>query len=187
MVDRRPTSGAVFLDRDGTIIEDPGYLHRPGDVRLLPGAREGLRRLANQGWPLVIASNQSGIARGLYDARAFYATMDRLHGLLSGAGVTIRAAYFCPHHPDVTGPCPCRKPGPRLFERAAADLGLDLAASWYVGDRFRDVQPAGRFGGRGLLVSRDPDGEDARRARDASVAVVPDLIAVARAIGVRGA
>lgn len=177
-------AGAVFLDRDGTIIADPGFLHRPDDVRLLPKAREGLQALARNGWRLIVISNQSGIARGYYEAAAFYATMDRLHSQLEPSGIRLLAAYFCPHYPDVTGPCECRKPGPRLFERAAADFDVDLSASWYVGDRMRDAEPARRFGGQGLVVTGDS--LEVRRARDEGVAVAHDLLAASRIIGTSG-
>jgi D-glycero-D-manno-heptose 1,7-bisphosphate phosphatase len=183
--DRPAPRGAVFLDRDGTLVRDdpPGFLHRPADVRLLPGVAAGLRTLTRRGWPLVVISNQSGVARGLYGSEAFYATMDRLHQLLVPHGVQLAAAYFCPHHPDHTGPCDCRKPGPRLFARAARDLGLDLASSWYVGNRYRDVEPAIRFGGRGILLSRDAGSDDACRARAAGVARAPDFRAAVARIG----
>jgi D-glycero-D-manno-heptose 1,7-bisphosphate phosphatase len=175
--------GAVFLDRDGTIIEDPGYLHRPDDVVLLPGAAKGLAALARDGWPLVIVSNQSGIARDLYRADDFYATMRRLEELLAPERVTFLGAYFCPHHPDFTGPCECRKPGVKLFRDAAAEHGLDLGASWFVGDRWRDVQPAMTLGGRGVLVQADPLSQDALDAARHNVKVVADLEAAARVIG----
>ncbi len=182
-----PARGAVFLDRDNTIIADPppGYLHDPAAVRLLPGAREGLSALARAGWPLVIVSNQAGIAKGLFGPEAFHAVIARLADLLLEDRVRFVDAYFCPHHPDVTGPCDCRKPGTALFERAARDHDLDLAASWYVGDRWRDVAPALGLGGRGVLVTRDGAGEEAQHAAANGVARVDDLAAAAAVI-VRG-
>lgn len=147
MADRAP--GAVFLDRDGTLAEDPGYLHDPERVRLLPGVADGLGRLAAAGWPLVVVSNQSGIARGLFEPGAFEAVNRRVEEL---AGVRFAGTYFCPHHPDFTGRCECRKPAPQLFRDAARDLGLDLARSWFVGDRAGDVQPARSLGGNGVLI-----------------------------------
>jgi D-glycero-D-manno-heptose 1,7-bisphosphate phosphatase len=147
-----PGSAAVFLDRDGTIIEDPGYLGDPDQVRLLPGAAAAIARLNHANRPVVVVTNQSGIARGLYDEAAYQATRRRLDQLLEAGGARIQAEYHCPHHPDVGGPCECRKPGVLLYRRAAQDLGLDLGASWWVGDRARDVEPARAFGGRGLLL-----------------------------------
>jgi len=156
--------GAVFLDRDGTLVRDPGYLHRAEDVVLLPGVLDGLARLHEAGWPLVVVSNQSGIARGLYDAEAFRAVARQIEALAAPRGIRFAGWYFCPHHPDFTGPCACRKPGVALFREAAAEHGLTLGDSWFVGDRWSDVEPAVLLGGRGILLSADPLSEDARMA-----------------------
>ncbi len=143
---------AVFLDRDGTIIEDSGYVATPDAVQLLPGAAEAIGRLNRAGVPTIVVTNQSGIARGILDETAYVATARRLDELLAAGGARLDAHYHCPHHPDYTGPCECRKPGPLLYQRAAADYGLHLARSWWVGDRMRDVLPAERFGGQGVLI-----------------------------------
>ena len=164
--------GAVFLDRDGTLAEDPGYLHDPALVRLLPGVAEGLARLQRAGWPLVLVSNQSGIARGLFGPEAFVAVNNRVEAL---AGVRFAGAYFCPHHPDFTGPCDCRKPGLVLFRRAATDLGVDLARSWFVGNRAADATPARALGGRGILLSPTARPEDLRDAAGAGIPTVPEF------------
>lgn len=175
--------GAVFLDRDGTLVRDPGYLHDPALVELLPGVAPGLAALAGAGWPLVIVSNQSGIARGLYGPEGFAAVQDRIAELLAPQGVRFAGAYFCPHHPDFTGPCDCRKPAVALFEQAARELQLDLAKSWMVGDRLRDAEPALRLGGRGVLIAGPaPSGEGAR-ARLLGLEVAPDFAAAVRIIG----
>ena len=160
---------AVFLDRDGTIVDDPGFLHRAADVRLLPGAAAAIARLNAAGWPVVVVTNQSGIARGLYDVAAYESVQRRLDDLLEAAGARVDATYFCPHHPDFTGPCDCRKPGTALFQRAAKDLHLDLTRSWFVGDRDSDVEPANALGGKGILL-----GGSAARRLDLAGAV--DLI-----------
>ncbi|HEY2806211.1 MAG TPA: HAD family hydrolase [Gemmatimonadales bacterium] len=175
--------GAVFLDRDGTIIADPGYLHEPTKVVLLPHAAEGLAEISAAGWPLVIISNQSGIARGFYGADAFQATMQRLEELLEPWKVSFADVRFCPHHPQITGPCECRKPGTQLFRESAAEHEFDLAGSWYVGDRWRDAQPATELGGHGLLVTPHATDKEAGHARREGAAVVPDLLAAARLIG----
>ena len=172
--------GAVFLDRDGTIIEDPGYLHDPDQVRLLPHAAEGLAQLARAGWPLVVVSNQSGIGRGLYGPEGFEATQQRLESLLEPSGVRFTGVFFCPHHPDAG--CECRKPGVSLFRDAARLHDLDLGASWFVGDRWRDVSPALALGGRGVLIQPDPLAEDARTAARHNVKAVRDLAAAAGVI-----
>lgn len=151
---------ALFADRDGTLIHDAHYLRDPGQVALLPGAVELLRAFSEAGWALVVVTNQSGIAQGIVTEADYRAVRARLDALLAAQGVTLDATYHCPHHPDVTGPCACRKPGTLMYEQAAAALGIDLAASVYVGDRFRDVAPAIAKGGRGFLV-RSPDTPDA--------------------------
>jgi len=176
------TRGAVFLDRDDTLVHDPGYLADPAQVKLLPGVAEGLATLAAAGWPLVVISNQSGIARGLHTAEAFHAVMARIRALLADRGVAILGVYFCPHHPDLTGPCECRKPGLRLFRLAAAEHGLDLGASWFVGDRWHDVAPALAVGGRGVLLARDAAGEDVQQALRQGVPVAADLTVAAHLI-----
>ena len=143
---------AVFLDRDGTIIEDVGYLGDPERVRLLPGAAEAIRRLNQAGLLAVVVTNQSGIARGLFDEDAYEATRHRLDRLLAARGARLDAQYHCPHHPEVTGPCDCRKPGVRLYRQAAEELAIDLTASWWIGDRLRDVQPATAPNGHGIVL-----------------------------------
>jgi D-glycero-D-manno-heptose 1,7-bisphosphate phosphatase len=162
----RGDRAAVFLDRDGTIIEDVGYLADPDRVRLLPGAAEAISRLNNAGLLAVVVTNQSGIARGLFDEQAYEATRRRLDRLLADRGARLDAQYHCPHHPEVTGPCECRKPGLQLYRRAADELGIDLTASWWVGDRLRDVHPATALGGRGIVLGP---------AASASFLAAPDL------------
>ena len=173
---------AVFLDRDGTIVEDPGFLHQPGKVRLLPGAGEAIHRLNQAGWLVVTVSNQAGIARGVYDATAYGAVQRRLAELLAARDARLDGAYFCPHHPDITGPCECRKPGVLLFREAQAALGLDLARCRWVGDRLSDVEPARRLGGRGFLVATGRGAEYAAQGRALGVPVVADLAAAAAEI-----
>ncbi len=147
---------AVFLDRDGTLIEDVSYLRDPAQVRLLPGAGVAVRRLNEAGLLAIVATNQSGIARGLISEEQYLGTERRLDELLAEHGAALDAHFHCPHLPEIDGPCRCRKPGPQLYEQAAARFGIDLAESWWVGDRLRDVEPARSFGGRGILVASRP-------------------------------
>jgi D-glycero-D-manno-heptose 1,7-bisphosphate phosphatase len=179
---------AVFLDRDGTIVDDPppGFLHEAGKVRLLPGAGEAIHRLNDAGWVVVTVSNQAGIARGLYDESAYAAVQRRLAELLAAHGAHLDAAYFCPHHPQFTGPCECRKPGLKLFRDAQAALELDLARSYWVGDRLGDVAPARKLRGRALLVTTGHGMAYQGQARALRMSVVADLAAAAAEI-VRGA
>jgi D-glycero-D-manno-heptose 1,7-bisphosphate phosphatase len=144
--------GAVFLDRDGTVIEDTGYVRRAEDVRLITGAGEAIRRLKSAGFPVVIVTNQSGIARGLLTEADYRAVADRLEALLAEAGAAPDATYMCPHLPELTGPCPCRKPGLLHYHMAADALRLDLSRSVWIGDRLTDLLPALEVGGRGILV-----------------------------------
>lgn len=155
---------ALFADRDGTLIRDAHYLRDAAQVELLPGAVTFLRAFADAGWALVVVTNQSGIAQGIVSEADYLAVRARLDALLAEQGITLDATKHCPHHPDVSGPCRCRKPGTLLYEEAAETLGLDLAASVYVGDRWRDVAPAIAKGGRGFLI-RSPDTPPADWAR----------------------
>ena len=170
---------AVFLDRDGTIVHDPGFLHDPAAVRLLAGAGGAIRRLNDAGWLVVTISNQSGIARGLYTAADYQAVQRRLEALLATDGARIDAAFFCPHHPEVSGPCDCRKPGTKLFEDARRALGIDFARSWFVGDRPSDVAPARTLHGRGLLVLT---GQGASHRNAAEALDIPEIADLAAAV-----
>lgn len=143
---------AVFLDRDGTIIQDAGYLKEPEQVQLLPGSAEAIRQLNVAGIPVVVVSNQSGIARRLLSVDDYRRTEARLEELLAQKGVKLAGQFYCPHLPEIDGECECRKPGTLLYRQAADRLGLDLERSWWVGDRLRDVLPAEKLGGRGVLV-----------------------------------
>ncbi len=149
----RRRRAAVFFDRDGTIIEDRHYLADPEGVRLIPGAAAAISRLSAAGFAVVIVTNQSGIARGLISQNQYNAVKQRLDAMLRAEGAAVDATYMCPHHPDVGGPCNCRKPGTELFTKAAHDLHLDLASSYLVGDRWRDVEAAIALGARGILVA----------------------------------
>lgn len=149
------TGTAVFLDRDGTIIRDTHYIGDPADVELLPSAAAEIRTLNERGIPVIVITNQSGIARDLLTYDDYEAVRERMEDLLAGYGARIDATYMCPHHPDVDGECECRKPGTLLYRQAAEDFGLDFEQCWYVGDKLRDVQPAKELGGRGILVPSD--------------------------------
>ncbi len=143
---------AVFLDRDGTLVVERGYLCRPEDVELIPGAARALRKLAGAGFLRVVVTNQSGVARGYFGPGAVAEVHGAIRGLLRAEGADVDGWYVCPHHPEFTGPCECRKPGTGLLERAARELGIDLARSWVVGDKVSDVELARRAGCRAALV-----------------------------------
>ena len=169
---------AVFVDRDGTLIVERDYLADASGVHVVPGAFHALASLRAAGFALVVVTNQSGIARGLYRLADYLAVADRLDTVLGEAGVPVDGTYYCPHHPDYTGPCACRKPGVGMYVRAAAELGLDLQKSWYVGDKITDVLPALELGGRGILV-RSGYGRDLEAAAPGAVRVADDLAAAA--------
>jgi D-glycero-D-manno-heptose 1,7-bisphosphate phosphatase len=166
---------AVFLDRDGTIVEDPGFLHEPDKVKLLPGAAAAIRRLNDAAYRVIIVTNQSGIARGRFTVADYEAVQQRLGALLTAQGARLDGAYFCPHHPQFTGPCDCRKPGLKLFRDAQAAFDIDFAQSWWVGDRLSDVQPARLLGGHGVLVTTGDGNLHQGQARALGVTVVADI------------
>ena len=170
---------AVFLDRDGTIIVEKEYLADPAQVELIPDAAGALRRLADTGFTLVVVTNQSGIARGMYDVAAYESVDARMRALLAERGVHVAASYYCPHHPDFGPPCDCRKPGTGLFERAARELGLDLGTSWLIGDRLRDLEPAARLGARGAVLVRTGYGAQEEAIAPDRITVTDDLSAAA--------
>jgi len=177
---------AVFLDRDGTLIEEVGYLDRPERVELYPWSTDAIRALNRGGLRIVMVTNQSGVARGFFSE----AVVERVHRhiaeLLGAGGATIDAYYYCPHHPDgkVAGfarACECRKPGRGLVDRAARELGIDPERSFTVGDRWLDVALARAVGARGILV-RTGYGvtEEARPPQGlAADAVVDNLVGAA--------
>jgi D-glycero-D-manno-heptose 1,7-bisphosphate phosphatase len=165
---------AVFLDRDGTLIEDPGYLNDPAQVRLLPGVAAAIRRLNDAGYLAIVVTNQSGIARGFLTHESYESIARRLEEVLNAEGARLDAQYMCPHLSEITGACDCRKPGTLLFRQAAERFGIDLTKSWWIGDRIRDVSPAVTLGGRGILVgiqSAKEVAEDWETAADFSSAV----------------
>jgi len=141
----------VFLDRDGTLNRDSGYVTTPDALVLFPGVVEALARLNRAGVRVVVITNQSGIARGLLDNSTLEQIHDRLRALLEAGGASLDAIYVCPHAPDEG--CACRKPGTALAERAVADLGLDPSGAYMVGDQKRDMDMARGVGAKSLLVT----------------------------------
>ena len=172
---------AVFLDRDGTLVQERDYLAEADRVELVSGAADALRALRSAGFALVIVTNQSGIARGMYSGEDYAAVTARLHEMLRRAGARLDLTLHCAHHPDHTGPCSCRKPQTGMHMRAAEALGLDLAGSYYVGDKISDVLPALELGGHGILV-RTGYGRENEGSVPVGVAVVDDLPGAARLI-----
>ncbi|MGD1008161.1 MAG: HAD family hydrolase [Ignavibacteriaceae bacterium] len=146
---------AVFLDRDGTLNEDPGYLGDPNLVKLLPGTGEALSLLKNEmGFKLIVVSNQSGISRGLLSKEMVDTVNNRINKLLSAYGVSIDAFYYCPFHPDFSTKeeAECRKPSPEMIFQAVRDFTIDLEGSYLVGDSVSDIECGINAGLKTILV-----------------------------------
>jgi D,D-heptose 1,7-bisphosphate phosphatase len=148
---------AVFLDRDGTLLEEAGYLDRLERLVFFPYSVDAVRLLNRQGFAVVVVTNQAGIARGIFD-ESFVAEAHRhVAERIAAGGGRVDGFYYCPHHPDgvveaYRQRCDCRKPQPGMLIRAASDLGLDLTRSFVVGDRWHDLEAGRTVGARGVLV-----------------------------------
>ena len=142
----------MFLDRDGVLIENAHYLARLSDIRLIPGAAAGIRRLNLAGVPVVVITNQSGVARGYFPESFVREAHAFLDDLLAREGARIDGWYYCPHHPDYGLDCECRKPKPGMLRTAAHELNLDLARSWLIGDNLTDCEAGTAAGCRTILV-----------------------------------
>ena len=151
------TRRAVFMDRDGTVSDEVGYVNHIDRYRLLPRSAEAIRRLNEAGLMTFVVTNQSGIARGLFDEALLQLVHQRLVALLAKDAARLDGIYACVHHPDVGEPpwradCDCRKPRPGLLLQAAAEHGVDLSRSYMVGDTVLDIEAARRAGATGVLV-----------------------------------
>jgi D-glycero-D-manno-heptose 1,7-bisphosphate phosphatase len=153
----KPINKAVFLDRDGVINEEKGYLHRIEDFVFIPGAPEAIARLKDSGYLVVVVTNQSGVARGYFSLDDVNRLHEYIDTELAARNTSIDAYRICTHHPDFRADssgaeCSCRKPLPGMIEAAAADLSVDLARSWLVGDKLTDIQAGLAAGCRSILV-----------------------------------
>ena len=173
----------VFLDRDGTLIEEVGYLDRPERVQLYPWAVDAIRALNRAAIPIVLITNQSGVARGFFTEAVVDDVHRHIADVLAAGGAHIDAYYYCPHHRDgsvveYTKACDCRKPGRGLVDRAVRELGVDPAHSFTIGDRWLDVALARNIGGRGLLVRTGYGADEERHPLEglAADAVVNNLV-----------
>lgn len=176
---------AVFLDRDGTIIADVGYLDAIDRIAFFPWTVDAIRMLNRAGFPVVVITNQSGIARGIFTESFVEETHRAISTRLEAGGAHVDAYYYCPHHPNgsvaaFASVCDCRKPGRALVDRAAADLGLDLVRSVMVGDRWLDVALGQAMGGRSILVRTGVGvGEEARPSPGVTADAIVDNLAAA--------
>lgn len=141
---------AVFLDRDGTISEEMGYMNHLTRFHVFPFAVAAIKRLNEAGWPVVVVTNQSGCARGFFPEEMIHRVHDKLTTELAAGGARVDGIYYCPH--QKSDGCTCRKPLLGMLERAAQEHGLELAGSWIVSDRYDDLRMAEGIGGRSVLV-----------------------------------
>lgn len=177
---------AVFLDRDGVINVEKGYLHQVADFEFLPGVPQALRLLKEAGFLLIVVTNQSGVARGYYSLEAVDKLHQHLQHELLAHGVAIDGFYICPHHPDhglgeYTVDCSCRKPLPGMLEQAVSDFSLDPAGSYLVGDKLSDTTAGRAVGCRCFLVRTGYGGKSSEPVPE-DVTIVDDLLAAAGAI-----
>ena len=175
---------AVFLDKDGTVLADEPYNVDPERMAYAPMALAGLARLAQTDLALVVISNQSGVARGLFPADALHGVGVKLAALFQAAGAHLAGFYWCPHHPDgvvedYAVSCACRKPQPGLLLRAAQELDLDLGASWFIGDILDDVEAGNRAGCRSILLDVGNETEWRTGSHRVPHCRAPDLAAAA--------
>jgi D-glycero-D-manno-heptose 1,7-bisphosphate phosphatase len=178
---------AVFLDKDGTLIEDVPYNVDPALIKLAPGAAEGVALLADAGFALVVVSNQSGVARGLFEETALAAVEERIRELMTEAGALLAGFYYCPHHPlglisRYQADCTCRKPAPGMILRAADELGLDLPRSWLIGDILDDIAAGNRAGCKTVLLDNGHETVWRWTPERKPTIVAPDMAAAARSI-----
>ena len=148
---------ALFIDRDGTISEEVGYVNHPSRFRVFPYSAEAIRKLNDAGWLAIVITNQAGVARGYFSEDVIHKIHDQLTRDLEAGSAKLDAIYYCAHHPSVGEPpyrldCDCRKPKPGLIEQAAKDFEIDLSASWMAGDRYSDIELAHNAGLRSVFV-----------------------------------
>jgi len=167
---------AVFLDRDGTVMEDAHYIRSPDLVRLIPGAAAAVKRINDAKVPVIVVTNQSGIGRGIFTVKDYEAVKSRFESLLAEHGAHIDASYYCPDHPKAIGPSGCRKPATRMFEDAIRDFHLDPSNVAYIGDRWRDIAASKTLGGRAIMTpSPMTTDEDRRKAQEEGTPTVASL------------
>ena len=181
------TNRAVFLDKDGTLIEDVPYNVDPELIKLTRGAIEGLQLLYTSGYKLIVITNQSGVARGYFPLADLVAVEERSRQLLAAEGVMLDGFYYCPHHPDGVTPefaiaCNCRKPEPGLLVRAAVEHNIAMQKSWFIGDILNDVEAGRRAGCKTILIDNGNETEWQLSELRVPHYIVVDLAAAAQVI-----
>jgi D-glycero-D-manno-heptose 1,7-bisphosphate phosphatase len=172
---------AVFIDRDGTISEEVGYINHVSRFRLFPYSAAALKQLHDNGYLSIVITNQAGVARGYFSEEMVQAIHQQMTKDLESSGARVDAIYYCAHHPTVGEPpyqldCDCRKPKPGLLLRAARDYDIDLANSWMVGDRYSDIELAANAGVKSALVLSGYGRGEWEHQRD-NWTIQPDLVA----------
>ena len=162
---------AVFIDRDGTINVNVEYLDTPDNFQMYPTVPKGIKQLQKKGFKIIVITNQSGISRGYFTEE----TLEKIHGRmkkeLGGAGASIDAIYYCPHHPDEN--CDCRKPNTKLLEKAIKDFDIDAKKSYFIGDRMIDVEAGYKIGTKTILV---PENKELVKKEREKSSIKPDFI-----------
>ncbi len=143
---------AIFLDRDGTLSFERGYIDRPEKFEIYPFTPSALKLLKDLGFLLVVITNQSGVARGFFSLETLNKVHEKMERELEKYGIKLDGIYFCPHHPSTTGICGCRKPNTGLVERACKELAIDPSASYVIGDKWSDIELGKRVGAKTILV-----------------------------------
>jgi rfaE bifunctional protein nucleotidyltransferase chain/domain len=152
------SSPAVFVDRDGTVNEDILYLHEPDQMKILPNAVEGIKKMQDMGYRIIIVTNQAGIGLGYFSKEDFYRVNSKMLRELSSAGISVSRICFCPHGKEEG--CECRKPGIALITRACSDLNLDMSRSYFIGDQTSDIEAGRRAGLKTILMRTGFGGSD---------------------------
>ena len=159
---------AVFIDRDGTIAKDVPYCSNPEHFELLPEVAEGIRRLNNHGFKVIVVTNQSGIARGYFNEDMLSRIHDKMHSELAKSDAHVDAIYYCPHHPDDN--CECRKPKSKMLLQAASDLNINLEQSYVIGDNDMDIEMGKNVGCKTILIARK------NKERESDKVLCPDYV-----------
>jgi D-glycero-D-manno-heptose 1,7-bisphosphate phosphatase len=173
---------AVFIDRDGTLSEEVGYINHQSRFRLFPYAATAIKHLNENNWLAIVTTNQAGVARGYFPEEMIQTVHTMMTNELESGGARLDAIYYCPHHPSVGDPpyrvdCDCRKPKPGLIARAAREFSINLRESWMVGDRYSDVELARNAGVKSAFVMSGY-GRGEWEHQQASWTLKPDLVAV---------
>ena len=172
---------AIFMDRDGTIVEDVGYMNSPDQIRFIPGSIEAIKMLYQAGYKVVVITNQAGVARGLVTEDMLQTIDKTMHKWILNGGAHLDGIYYCPHHPEhgvypYKQTCECRKPHPGLIKRAKRDLEIDLTQSFMIGDKATDVEAGKRVGIKTVFVLSGHGNEEKSRITEKPDHVSPNLL-----------